>query len=217
MQSWINAIPLLQEGYHQELLKLVADLRQTQSIFPPQDQIFRALELTSFDQVKVIILGQDPYHGAGQAHGLAFSVPQGIVAPPSLRNIFKEIDADLGQENPTLRSTDLTRWAQQGVLLLNDTLTVVEGQAASHQHLGWQALTDQIVEKLSADRPRLVFLLWGNHAKNKGRWVDTTKHMVLSAAHPSPLAAHRGFWGCRHFSLTNEYLEKHGQQSIHWQ
>ena len=216
MDSWIKAIPFFCDGHDRPLLDRVVGLRQSQSVFPAQDEIFRALQLTSFDRVKVVLIGQDPYHGAGQAHGLAFSVPDGVKTPPSLRNIFKEICADIYEGADRAMLTDLSRWANQGVLLLNATLTVAEGKAGSHQHLGWQTLTDQIVATLSAERQQLVFLLWGAHAQKKGILVDRDRHLVLETVHPSPLSAYRGFFGCRHFSRTNAYLKQYANDPIIW-
>ena len=216
MDSWIKAIPFFCDGHDRPLLDRVVDLRESQSVFPAQDEIFRALQLTSFDHVKVVLLGQDPYHGAGQAHGLAFSVPDGVKTPPSLRNIFKEICADIYEGADRAMLTDLSRWANQGVLLLNATLTVAEGKAGSHQHLGWQTLTDQIVATLSTERQQLVFLLWGAHAQRKGILVDRDRHLVLETVHPSPLSAYRGFFGCRHFSRTNAYLRQCANDPIIW-
>ena len=216
MDSWIKAIPFFCDGHDRPLLDRVVGLRQSQSVFPAQDEIFRALQLTSFDHVKVVLLGQDPYHSAGQAHGLAFSVPDGVKTPPSLHNIFKEICADIYEGADRAMLTDLSRWANQGVLLLNATLTVAEGKAGSHQHLGWQTLTDQIVATLSAERQQLVFLLWGAHAQKKGILVDRDRHLVLETVHPSPLSAYRGFFGCRHFSRTNAYLKQYANDPIIW-
>ena len=216
MDSWIKAIPFFCDGHDRPLLDRVVGLRESQSVFPAQDEIFRALQLTPFDHVKVVLLGQDPYHGAGQAHGLAFSVPDGVKTPPSLRNIFKEICADIYEGADRAMLTDLSRWANQGVLLLNATLTVAEGKAGSHQHLGWQTLTDQIVATLSAERQQLVFLLWGAHAQKKGIFVDRDRHLVLETVHPSPLSAYRGFFGCRHFSRTNAYLKQYANDPIIW-
>ena len=216
MDSWIKAIPFFCDGHDRPLLDRVVGLRESQSVFPAQDEIFRALQLTSFDHVKVVLLGQDPYHGAGQAHGLAFSVPDGVKTPPSLRNIFKEICADIYEGADRVMLTDLSRWANQGVLLLNATLTVAEGKAGSHQHLGWQTLTDQIVATLSTERQQLVFLLWGAHAQRKGIHVDRDRHLVLETVHPSPLSAYRGFFGCRHFSRTNAYLRQCANDPIIW-
>ncbi len=215
-QTWLDAIPLLREGYHETLLARVEALRTTSIIYPPREQVFRALALTPFDAVRVVLLGQDPYHGPGQAHGLAFSVPEGCKMPPSLRNIFKEITADVyGGDAPSF-STDLTRWAEQGVLLLNATLTVEAGKAGSHQKLGWQALTDQIVETLSRERAGLVFILWGRHAQAKRALIDPARHLILETVHPSPLSAHQGFFGCRHFSQANAYLAARGATPIRW-
>ena len=216
MDSWIKAIPFFCDGHDRPLLDRVVGLRESQSVFPAQDEIFRALQLTSFDHVKVVLLGQDPYHGAGQAHGLAFSVPDGVKTPPSLHNIFKEICADIYEGADRTMLTDLSRWANQGVLLLNATLTVAEGKAGSHQHLGWQTLTDQIVATLSTERQQLVFLLWGAHAQRKGIHVDRDRHLVLETVHPSPLSAYRGFFGCRHFSRTNAYLRQCANDPIIW-
>ncbi|MFN3587540.1 MAG: uracil-DNA glycosylase, partial [Moraxellaceae bacterium] len=178
-------------------------------------EMFAALDHTPLSQVRVVILGQDPYHGPGQAHGLCFSVRRGVAPPPSLLNIFKEIHADLGIRPPA--HGELTHWAQQGVLLLNSVLSVQAGQAGSHQGRGWEAFTDAVIRVLDAERSGLVFLLWGSHAQRKGRFIDTRKHFVLKAAHPSPLAANRGGWfGCRHFSQTNQYLVAHGHAPIDW-
>jgi uracil-DNA glycosylase len=216
VDSWIKAIPFFCDGHDRPLLDRVVGLRQSQSIFPAQDEIFRALQLTSFDHVKVVLLGQDPYHGAGQAHGLAFSVPDGVKTPPSLRNIFKEICADIYEGADRAMLTDLSRWANQGVLLLNATLTVAEGKAGSHQHLGWQTLTDQIVASRSPERQNLGVQRWGAHAQKKGILVDRDRHLVLETVHPSPLSAYRGFFGCRHFSRTNAYLKQYANDPIIW-
>ncbi len=216
MNSWLNHIPLMQSGYHQELLNKVSELRENHTIYPTSNKIFYALELTPFDKVKVILLGQDPYHGEGQAHGLSFSVPDGTRTPPSLRNIFKEITTDIYEGVPQTSSTDLTRWAEQGILLLNAALTVEAKKAGSHKKLGWHKLTDQIVEELSKQREHLVFILWGAHAQSKRSLIDADKHLVLESVHPSPLSAKRGFFGCRHFSQTNAYLEQHGFTPINW-
>jgi uracil-DNA glycosylase len=183
-------------------------------VFPPPAQIFAALDATPFDQVKVVILGQDPYHGFGQAHGLCFSVQHGTAIPPSLVNIYKELQRDLGIAPPAHGC--LTHWAEQGVLLLNAVLTVEEGKAGAHQGKGWEGFTDHVVETLNREREHLVFLLWGSYAQAKGKVIDTGKHRVLKAPHPSPLSAHRGFIGCGHFSKTNEYLVRHGMTPIDW-
>ncbi|MFT3808130.1 uracil-DNA glycosylase [Arenimonas sp.] len=183
-------------------------------IFPPGPQIFAALDATPFDQVKVVVLGQDPYHGPGQAHGLCFSVAPGVDAPPSLVNIFKEIERDLGVARP--HHGYLMPWAKQGVLLLNAVLTVESGRAGSHQGKGWEGFTDHIVERLDREREGLVFLLWGSYAQAKGRIIDARRHRVLRAPHPSPLSAHRGFLGCGHFSAANQYLAQRGATPIDW-
>ena len=183
-------------------------------VFPPPAQIFSALDATPFDAVKVVILGQDPYHGFGQAHGLCFSVQHGTAVPPSLVNIYKELQHDLGIAPPAHGC--LTHWAEQGVLLLNAVLTVEEGRAGAHQGKGWEGFTDHIVDVLNREREHLVFLLWGSYAQAKGKMIDTSKHRVLKAPHPSPLSAHRGFIGCGHFSKTNEYLVRNGMAPIDW-
>ncbi len=183
-------------------------------IFPKGSAFFRALYLTPLDQVRVVILGQDPYHGPGQAHGLCFSVPPDVRIPPSLVNIFKELEADLGI--PRARHGYLEHWAQQGVLLLNSVLSVEAGQAASHQGKGWEQMTDAIIRLVNAKPDPVVFLLWGAYAQKKAAFVDDTRHLVLKAAHPSPLSAHNGFLGCKHFSQTNAFLEAHGGGAIDW-
>lgn len=183
-------------------------------IFPPGPQIFAALDATPFDAVKVVVLGQDPYHGPGQAHGLCFSVAPGVDVPPSLVNIFKEIERDLGIARPN--HGYLMPWAEQGVLLLNAVLTVESGRAGSHQGKGWEGFTDHIVECLDREGEGLVFLLWGSYAQAKGRIIDTRRHRVLKAPHPSPLSAHRGFLGCGHFSAANQYLAQRGRSPIDW-
>lgn len=183
-------------------------------IYPPGELWFNAFNSTPFDEVKVVILGQDPYHGPGQAHGLCFSVLPGVPFPPSLLNIFKEIQADLGTQIPD--DGCLQRWADQGVLLLNATLTVEQGRAGSHQGRGWEQFTDCAVQRLNEAREGLVFLLWGSYAQKKGQFIDSQRHLVLRAPHPSPLSAHRGFLGCRHFSQANQYLQQRGQPPIRW-
>lgn len=193
---------------------LRAELAAGKTLYPPPAQIFAALDATPFDQVKVVILGQDPYHGPGQAHGLCFSVRPGVPVPPSLQNIFKEIQSDLGLAVP--RHGDLRSWAQQGVLLLNAVLTVERGRAGAHQGRGWEAFTDAVIDRLNREREGLVFLLWGSPAQAKGRLVDRQRHLVLTAPHPSPLSAHRGFLGCRHFSRANDWLRARGQAPIDW-
>jgi len=183
--------------------------------FPPENQIFEAFNTTPFSKVKVVILGQDPYHGEGQAHGLSFSVNNNVAIPPSLRNIYKEITEDIGAEIPN--SGNITRWANQGVLLLNATLTVRAHKAGSHQKKGWEKFTDAVIEKLSNEREGLVFMFWGGSAKKKGKKVDASKHLVLTSGHPSPLSANRGYWfGNKHFSNANSYLKKKGRKPIDW-
>ena len=183
-------------------------------IYPPGDKIFNALDSTPFEQVRVVILGQDPYHGPGQAHGLCFSVRLGVPTPPSLLNMFKEIEQDLGIAAPD--HGYLGHWAEQGVLLLNAVLTVERGKAGAHQGKGWESFTDHVVRLLNAEREGLVFMLWGNYALKKGQVIDRDRHLVLSAPHPSPLSANRGFFGCRHFSRANQWLQEHGQSPIDW-
>ena len=183
-------------------------------LYPPGPQIFAALEATPFEQVKVVILGQDPYHGPGQAHGLCFSVPPGVDVPPSLLNIFKELERDLGLPRPDHGC--LLPWAKQGVLLLNAVLSVEAGRAGAHQGKGWEGFTDHIVELLSREREGLVFMLWGSYAQAKGRIIDRQRHCILRAPHPSPLSAHRGFLGCGHFSAANRWLQGRGQAPIDW-
>ena len=183
-------------------------------LYPPGPQIFAALEATPFEQVKVVILGQDPYHGAGQAHGLCFSVPPGVEVPPSLLNIFKELERDLGLPRPDHGC--LLPWARQGVLLLNAVLSVEAGRAGAHQGKGWEGFTDHIVETLSREREGLVFMLWGSYAQAKGRIIDRQRHCILRAPHPSPLSAHRGFLGCGHFSAANRWLQGRGLAPIDW-
>ena len=183
-------------------------------IYPKPNHIFKALNTTPFDQVKVVILGQDPYHGEGQAHGLCFSVPQGIRVPPSLKNIYKELHQDLGVEIPPHGC--LQAWAEQGVLLLNSVLTVEENKAASHQNKGWELFTDKVIALLNDEKEHVVFILWGAYAQKKGAFIDASKHLVIHGLHPSPLSAHRGFFGQHYFSKTNNYLEEHGQHTIDW-
>jgi uracil-DNA glycosylase len=193
---------------------LRAELRAGKAIYPPPQRIFAALNTTPFDQVKVVILGQDPYHGPGQAHGLCFSVLPGVAPPPSLQNIFTELQRDLGIPRPSHGC--LIPWARQGVLLLNAVLTVERGLAGSHHGKGWEGFTDAVVEHLNREREGLVFLLWGSPAQQKGKLVDTRRHRVLKAPHPSPLSAHRGFIGCGHFSAANAWLRERGQAEIDW-
>lgn len=193
---------------------LLAEKAAGKRIFPKGSEWFRALDLTPLDQVRVVILGQDPYHGEGQAHGLCFSVQPGVRTPPSLVNIYKELESDLGIPRP--RHGFLESWAKQGVLLLNSVLTVEMGQAASHQRKGWEEFTDEIIRTVNAKADPVVFMLWGAYAQKKAAFVDTTKHLVLKAAHPSPLSAHNGFLGCKHFSQANAFLAANGQKPIDW-
>lgn len=206
-----------QADYLQRTLSYVAAEReQGKIVFPASDLVFNAFQLTPLAQTKVVILGQDPYHGAHQAHGLSFSVPMGVPIPPSLKNIYKELAQDIsGFSLP--HHGNLTAWAKQGVLLLNTVLTVEQGQAHSHAHLGWELFTDHVMQHLNQQTSGVVFLLWGAHAQKKGRWIDSSRHKILCAPHPSPLAAHRGFFGCRHFSQTNDYLIQQGKLAIVWE
>lgn len=214
-QSWK---PVLEHEFEQEYFRNLTDFVRKEykqhTIYPAGKHIFGAFDQCSFDDVKVVILGQDPYHGPDQAHGLSFSVQEGIPMPPSLLNIFKEIQSDLGQQIPPNGS--LVRWARQGVLLLNATLTVRAGQPGSHQKHGWEEFTDAVVRILSDRKEHLVFLLWGAYAQKKGAMIDRSKHLVLESPHPSPFSAHKGFLGNRHFSKTNEYLISKGLQPIRW-
>lgn len=204
-----------EKGYFAELTTFVKKEYREGSVYPAPANIFRAFELCPFDKVKVVILGQDPYHGTGQANGLAFAVGGEQALPPSLRNIFKEIESDL-QKPLVRRSGDLSRWAEQGVLLLNATLTVRAHAAGSHQERGWERFTDAVIRALSEEREHLVFMLWGNYAKAKGAHIDRSKHLVLESSHPSPFSAASGFFGSRPFSKANEYLTAHGQTPIDW-
>ena len=206
--------PEFEKDYFVRLTNFVRQEYQTTTVYPPGRLIFNAFNLCPFDQVKVVIIGQDPYHGPGQAHGLCFSVNDGVPFPPSLQNIFKEIQSDLGTPIPT--TGNLTRWANQGVLMLNATLTVRAHQAASHQRQGWEEFTDAAIRILAEERENLVFILWGAYAQKKGAFIDRNKHLVLASAHPSPLSAYNGFFGNKHFSRANEYLIAHGQQPIQW-
>jgi len=214
--SWFTALEQeFKAPYFAELKqRLLAEKAAGHIIYPNGGDIFKAFNLTPFDKVKVVILGQDPYHGPGQAHGLCFSVPQGVKAPPSLVNIFKEIRSDMGPD--IALDTDLSRWAHQGVLLLNSMLTVRAHEAGSHRQFGWETFTDAAIAALSKEREGLVFLLWGNFAINKSRLIDKEKHLVLTAPHPSPLSAHNGWFGSKHFSQTNKWLINRGQSAIRW-
>ena len=203
-----------EKEYYLKLRQILKKEYATQRIYPPMHDIFNALKYTSFEDVKVVIIGQDPYHGAGQAHGLCFSVQPGVTPPPSLKNMFKELNADLGLPEPA--NGELTRWAKQGVLLLNTVLTVRDGQPTSHKGLGWEQVTDRIISELNKKETPVVFLLWGAHAQKKGELITNPIHYKLQTVHPSPLSASRGFFGCRHFSKTNALLAKHGIQPIEW-
>ena len=214
-QSWKEHLQTeFDKPYFRTLTDFVKDEYAHGPVYHPGRLIFNAFDLCPFDKVKVVIIGQDPYHEPGQAHGLCFSVNDGVPFPPSLRNIFKEISDDLGKPVPV--SGDLSRWARQGVLLLNATLTVRAGQAGSHQGRGWEEFTDAAIRELNSGRDGLVFILWGGYAKKKGAIIDRSRHLVLSSAHPSPLSAYNGFFGNHHFSLANKWLTDHGQTPIEW-
>ncbi len=201
--------------YFESLIRFVKEeYSSSHKIYPPGSLIFNAFDQCPFEKVKVVILGQDPYHEPGQAHGLCFSVNDGIPYPPSLQNIFKEISDDLGI--PTPSSGNLMRWVSQGVLLLNATLTVRAHSAGSHQNKGWEVFTDAVIHRLAEEKQHIVFILWGSYAQKKGEFIDTSKHLVLKSPHPSPLSAHRGFFGNKHFSRTNEYLRATAQEPINW-
>jgi len=213
--TWKNALgPVFQTDSFLSLSRFVKSDYQNHTVFPPGAKIFSAFWQCPLPAVKVVILGQDPYHGPGQAHGLSFSVPPGVPFPPSLLNIFKELKRDLGLDLPP--HGDLSRWAAQGVFLLNATLTVRANEAGSHQHQGWEPFTDEVIRVISSQREQVVFLLWGAFAQKKADLIDRTKHLVLTAPHPSPLSAYRGFLGCGHFSKANAYLESTGRSGITW-
>jgi uracil-DNA glycosylase len=214
-ESWRQVLqPEFDKPYFELLTSFVRQAYRTTQCFHPAGQIFRAFDLCPFDKVRVVIIGQDPYHDVNQAHGLCFSVQEGVPVPPSLVNIYKELSRDLGKPIPT--SGDLTHWAEQGVLLLNATLTVQAHRAGSHQGKGWEELTDAAIQALNKNRSNIVFMLWGSYAQRKGQFIDRRRHLVLTAVHPSPLSAYRGFIGCGHFSQANTYLQQHGQQPINW-
>jgi uracil-DNA glycosylase len=214
-QDWQNALSSeLEKPYLEKLQHFVAQERLEQTIFPPEKDVLRALEWTPLERVKVLILGQDPYHGAGQAHGLSFSVQAGVRLPPSLRNIYKELNSDLG--HPIAKSGDLQSWAQQGVLLLNAVLTVRQAQPNSHKDKGWETFTDAIISTVSAQRENVVFVLWGAYAQKKTKLIDPSKHTILTSAHPSPLSANNGFFGSRPFSKINTALLESGQEPLEW-
>lgn len=214
-KSWKNELAgEFQKEYFKELAKFIRNEYKTKNVYPRPENLFRAFELCPFENVRVVILGQDPYHGLNQAHGLCFSVRNGIQNPPSLVNIKKEIKNDLNLE--ISEKGDLSAWAEQGVFLLNATLTVVAGEAGSHQHRGWEEFTDKVIEILSKKKENIVFLLWGAYAQSKEAIIDWSKHLILKAPHPSPLSAHRGFFGCKHFSKTNQYLKSKNLKTIDW-
>ncbi len=214
-ESWREILfEEFEKNYIKELKEFLINEKKHHKIYPKGMQIFNAFNLTPLDNVKIVILGQDPYHGEKQAHGLSFSVPRGIKPPPSLVNIYKEIQEDLGITN--YGKGDLTSWANQGVLLLNTTLTVRANQAGSHQNKGWERFTDKVISTISDKKKGVIFLLWGKFAQNKQKFIDTNKHHILKSSHPSPLSAYRGFFGCKHFSKTNRILQKQGKSEIKW-
>ncbi len=214
-ESWYRVLqPQFDAPYFSDLKTFLVNEKRQYAVYPPGPLIFNAFNLTPFDKVKVVILGQDPYHGPMQAHGLSFSVPDGVPFPPSLNNIFKELHDDLGIVIP--RSGNLEKWAREGVLLLNASLTVRAGQAASHSHHGWEQFTDAAIRALSEQREHIVFILWGNYAIAKQSLIDSNKHLILKSVHPSPLSASRGFFGCHHFSKANHYLKNNGNTPIDW-
>ena len=203
-----------EKDYFKELAEKVREAYLAGTVYPPPQFVFNAFSLCPFNEVRVVILGQDPYINPGQAHGLSFSVQDGVRPPPSLINIYKEIKEDIGTDMPD--SGNLERWAKQGVLLLNASLTVAAGQSNSHQNWGWENFTDAVIKKISDEKEHVVFLLWGNFAKSKAALIDWERHLILEAAHPSPFAADKGFFGCKHFSQTNDYLKEHGLEPIEW-
>jgi uracil-DNA glycosylase len=214
-ESWLAVIEdEFHKPYMGDLKRFLLEERKNQQVFPPGQQMFNAFWLTPFDEVRVVILGQDPYHGPGQAHGLCFSVQKGVVPPPSLQNVFKELQSDVGMALP--QHGDLTHWARQGVLLLNTVLSVRARQANSHRGQGWEILTDKVIEMLNSRREGLIFVLWGAAAGRKAQMIDGRRHRILRAPHPSPLSAHRGFMGCRHFSQINAHLETRQQPAVQW-
>jgi len=213
--KWTNILSSeLNKDYYINLMSFVKEEYSNKTIFPEKELVFNAFDKCDFDDIKVVILGQDPYHTPGAAHGLAFSVPDGEKIPPSLRNIFKEINEDLNKEIPT--SGNLEEWAKQGVFMINATLTVEAHKAGSHQKKGWEQFTDAVIKKIADERENIVFLLWGSYAQKKANLIDENKHCILKSVHPSPLSAYRGFFGCKHFSKTNEYLESKNIKSINW-
>ncbi len=213
--SWLN---VLREEFDKSYMQELKNFLQQQKgkiIYPKSENIFNALNSTKFNQIKVVIIGQDPYHGPNQAHGLCFSVNKGIAIPPSLRNIYKELHTDIGFDIPS--HGYLQSWAKQGVLMINSVLTVNQGQAASHQGKGWEIFTDKIIQQINHHHKNIAYLLWGAYAQKKGRIIDKDNNLILQSAHPSPLSAHRGFLGCQHFSRCNDYLELHNKKAINWQ
>ena len=214
-KSWKDQLTAeFDKAYFNDLVTFVKQEYSQGEVFPPGQFIFKAFDSCPFEAVKVVILGQDPYHGVGQAHGLSFSVQEGIPFPPSLQNIFKELAADMGTSTP--QSGDLTRWSEQGVLLLNATLTVRAHQAGSHQKKGWELFTDAVIHRLAEQQEGIVFILWGSYAQKKGAFIDRNKHCVIQSPHPSPLSSYRGFFGSKPFSQTNAYLVNNGKEPINW-
>ena len=214
-KSWKEVLaPEFEKSYFQVLTSFIRGEYKTKTVYPPPGEIFEAFNRTPFENVNVVVLGQDPYHGESQAHGLCFSVKHGVRTPPSLQNIYKEIHADTGDKIPP--DGNLEHWADKGVLLLNATLTVEAHKAGSHQHKGWEEFTDAVVHALAENKEHLVFLLWGSYAQKKGAFIDREKHLVLEAPHPSPFSAYSGFFGCKHFSQTNAYLFAHAKNMIEW-
>lgn len=214
--SWLKALsPEFQKDYFVKLKDYLQEEKKQGAIYPPSKKIFAAFNATPFEEVKVVIIGQDPYHGPGQANGLCFSVEYGVTVPPSLQNIYKEMKADLGTTTPD--HGDLTKWATNGVLMLNAVLTVRHREAASHRNKGWELFTDAAIQKLSQEKKGLVFILWGNYARSKKKLIDTEKHFIIESPHPSPFSAHNGFFGSRPFSRTNKILEEQGLEPIDWQ
>lgn len=215
-QTWLNKLNIeFEKPYFIKLKQYLEAEKKQFTIFPKGELIFEAFNRTPFDKVKVVILGQDPYHGAGQAHGLCFSVNKGVKLPPSLKNIYKELKSDLGIEPGT--QGDLSSWADQGVFMLNSTLTVRESSPGSHQLQGWETFTDEVIKIISTHKKNVVFILWGKFAQSKAILIDSEKHLILQAAHPSPFSAYNGFFGCKHFSKTNEYLVSRGMEPIQWE
>lgn len=213
--SWLEKLDAeFKQSYFAQLKAFLVNEKKSNVVYPPGKEIFSAFNKTPFTEVNVVIIGQDPYHNPRQANGLCFSVAPGVKPPPSLKNIFKEIEQDMGIKPPN--NGDLSKWAEQGVLLLNAVLTVRKNQPASHQKRGWETFTDAVIKKISDEKENVIFLLWGNYAKNKGQYIDTSKHHILTAAHPSPFSAHNGFFGCQHFSKTNSILKSLGKKPIHW-